>query len=87
MELDLFGPMVCCSEVNKRTSKKVWEIVIVDSNSGALHCDIVLDYSTQEVLKSIRRFENLQGWPAVIKSDPGSQLKSAAGILVGNARF
>ena len=83
VELDLFGPMVCRSEVNKRASKKVWGIVIVDSNSGALHCDIVLDYSTQEVLKSIRRFASLRGWPAIIKSDPGSQLESAAGILSG----
>ena len=81
IELDLFGPFTCRSEVNKRSSKKVWGMVIVDEASGAIHSDIVLDYSTQEVLKTLRRFASLRGWPIMIRSDPGSQLESAAGIL------
>ena len=81
IKLDLFGPIFCKSDVNKRSSKKVWGLVIVDVCSGALHCDIVMDYSSQEVIKSIRRFGSLRGWPARIRSDPGSQLESAAGIL------
>ena len=42
--LDLFGPFLCRSDVNKRATKKVWGIVIIDVNANATHCDIVLDY-------------------------------------------
>ena len=41
VELDLFGPFMCRSDVNKRASKKVWGAVFVDVNSNAIHCDIV----------------------------------------------
>ena len=81
IELDLFGPMVCKSDVNKRSTKKVWAMLIIDVNSGAIHCDLVLDYSSQEVLKTLRRFASLRGWPLKISSDPGSQLQSASGNM------
>ena len=81
VELDLFGPFTCRSDVNKRASKKVWGIVIIDANSSATHCDIVLDYSAHEVINSLRRFASLRGWPSKIASDPGSQLQSASGEL------
>ena len=66
MELDLFGPFSCGSEVNKRSTMKVWG---ADKNSGAVHCDIVLDYSSQEVVKIMRRFGALRGFPAIMNSD------------------
>jgi len=78
VELDLFGPMLCKSDVNKRSSKKVWGILIVDVNSGAIHIDTVLDYSAEEVIKALRRFASLRGWPNKISSDPGSQLQNAS---------
>ena len=53
----------------------------MDCNSGAVHCYIVLDYSSEETLKSLRRFASLRGWPSVISSDPGSQLESSSGRL------
>ena len=42
VELDLFRPFLCRSDVNKRSSLKVWGMIIVDRNSGALHVDIVM---------------------------------------------
>ena len=81
VELDLFGPFSCRGEVNKRTTKKVWGMVVVDRNSGAVHCDIVLDYSSEETVKALRRFASLRGWPSVIASDPGSQLESSSGRI------
>ena len=57
-------------------------MIIVDANSGAVHLDIVQDYSTHAVLLSLRRFGSLRGWPGIICSDPGSQLESAGGKLV-----
>jgi len=81
VELDLFGPFTCRGDVNKRSSIKVWGIVVVDKNSGASHCDILMDYSAQETLKALRRFAALRGWPSRISSDPGSQLESSSGRL------
>ena len=57
-------------DVNPRTTKKTWAVVIEDANSGAVHLDIVQDYSTQAVLMTLRRFGALRGWPGVICSDP-----------------
>ena len=80
-QLDLFGPYLCRSDVNPRSRKKIWGIVIEDVNSGAVHLDVVCDYSTVAVLMSLRRFGSLRGWPGQITSDPGSQLESASGKL------
>ena len=80
-QLDLFGPYKCRGDVNPRTSKKTWGMIIVDCNTGAVHLDIVQDYSTNAVLLTLRRFGALRGWPRIICSDPGSQLESASGKL------
>ena len=80
-QLDLFGPFSCRGDVNPRTTKKPWAMIIEDANSGADHLDIVQDYSTNAVLLTLRRFGSLRGWPGIICSDPGSQLESAGGKL------
>ena len=80
-QLDLFGPFVCRGDVNPRTSKKIWGLIIEDVNSGGVYIDIVTDYSAQAVLMTMRRFGSLRGWPGVVHSDPGSQLESAGGKL------
>ena len=80
-QLDLWGPRNCRSDVNSRSSKKTWGIIIEDVNSGAVHLDIVQDYSAEAVILSLRRFGSLRGWPGIINTDPGSQLESAGGQL------
>ena len=69
VELDLCGPWRCQSEVNKRSGMKVWGSVMQYKNSRAIHCDIVMDYSMKEVIKMLRRFGALRGWPERISSD------------------
>ncbi len=81
VQMDLFGPYKCRGDVNPRTSKKTWGLVIEDTNSGAVHLDVVKDYSAGAVIESLRRFGSLRGWPGVICSDPGSQLESAGGQI------
>ena len=81
VEVDLFGPFQCKSDVNRRASRKVWGAVFVDRNRGAVYCDVVMDYSAEETIKTVKRFASLRGWPANMYSDPGSQLESAAGKL------
>ena len=80
-ELDLFGPYTCRGEQNPRTNVKIWGVIMEDKNSSAMHLNIVVGYSTDSVLAALRRFASLRGWPAVISSDPGSQLESASGKL------
>ena len=80
-QLDLFGPFNCRSDINTRSKKKTWGLIIEDSNSGAVYIDIVQDYSASAVLLTLKRFGALRGWPGVVSTDPGSQLESASGIL------
>lgn len=40
-QMDLFGPISCRGDVNPRTTKKTWGMVVEDVNSGAVHIDIV----------------------------------------------
>ena len=81
VELDLMGPFSCRGEHNPRSTVKIWGLVMEDKNSGAVHADIVVGYSTSAVLAALRRFASLRGWPVCVSSDPGSQLESASGKL------
>ena len=47
IEIELKGPFVCCSDVNKCSTTKVWGAVLEDINSGAVYSDIVSNYSTE----------------------------------------
>ena len=38
-QMDLFGPFLCRGDVNARTSKKTWGMIIEDCNAGAVHLD------------------------------------------------
>ena len=80
-QMDLFGPYHCRSDVKARCTKKTWGMVIEDVNSGAVHLDVLSDYSTDSVLLTLRRFGSVRGWPSQMRSDPGSQLESASGKL------
>ena len=62
-QLDLFGPIKCRGDVNPKTRKKIWGIIVEDSNSGAVHLDVVRDYSAEEVIMTLNRFGSLRGWP------------------------
>merc|ERR1712030_280880 len=75
------GPFVCRGEKNPQVMLKKWAAVIEDVYSGAVHCDVVDDYSAAAVIATIRKFAALRGWPLVVSSDPGSQLVSAGGKL------
>ena len=70
VEIDLMGPFVCRGEKNPRVSFKRWGAVIEDVYSGAVHCDVVEDYSAAIVMRMMRKFAALRGWPSVVSSDP-----------------
>ena len=56
MEIDLMGPFLCKSDVNKHSSIKIWGAVIEDVYSGAVYCDIVMDYSADAVISMLEIF-------------------------------
>ena len=66
VEIDLLGPFHCRGEKNPRTTVKVWGAVLEDVYSGAVNCDVVDDYSAQAVIRMLRKFAALMGWPTVV---------------------
>ena len=50
VEIDLMRPYTCHGDVNKHSMMKIWGAVLEDVNSGAVYCDVILNYSTEAVL-------------------------------------
>ena len=59
-QLDLIGPFSCRGDVNPRTTKKTWGLIIVDVNSGSVFLDVIPDYSCNALLQILRRFRSLR---------------------------
>ena len=76
--VDLFGPYLIKGEVNKRTTMKVYGIIITDLLTRAVYVDVAADYTTDSFLMVFRRFVCLHGYPNILFSDRGSQLVSAS---------
>ena len=76
--VDLFGPYVIRGEVNKRSSKKVYGVIITDLLTRAVYIDVATDYSTDSFLMVFRRFVSIHGYPKIMFSDRGSQLSCAS---------
>ena len=76
--LDLLGPFYTRGEVQKRTTGKCYFILLTDLAARAIHLECIFGYDTSHFLLGLSRFVNLRGWPAVIYSDPGSQLVGAS---------
>ena len=76
--LDLFGPILIKDSVKKKTTKKVWGVIFTCASTRAVYMDLTEDYSTDEILTTIRKFVSVRGCPSEMISDQGSQLISAA---------
>ena len=50
VEIDLLGPFICHSEVNKRSNTKVGGAMLEYINSGAVYCDIMSNYGMETVM-------------------------------------
>lgn len=59
VQLDLMGPFSVRSDVNPRTTKKAWVMVVEDVGTGAVHVDVLRDYSAQEVITTLWQSERL----------------------------
>lgn len=76
--VDLFGPYKVRGEVQKRTTSKVYGVLITDLVMRAVHIEVAANYSTDSFLLAFSRFTSIRGWPSVVFSDPGTQLIGAA---------
>ena len=79
--VDLFGPYSVKGEVNKRSTMKVYGVIITDLLTRAVYIDLAASYSTDSFLMVFERFIAIRGYPAIIFSDKVSQLVGAAQAL------
>ena len=79
--VDLFGPFQVRGEVQKRTTAKAWGVIFTDLCCRAIHLEVANGYDAQSFLLAFRRFASIRGWPAVMFSDPGTQLRASADIV------
>ena len=77
ISLDYFGPFTIKGEVNKRSRGKCFGIIFTCLITRGVHADITTDYTTESFLMAFRRFVSTHGYPGVVFSDNGSQLKAA----------
>ena len=61
--LDLLGPVVVKAMVNKRSHMKVWPLLFVCQATGAMHFEVMHDYSTGAPLAPVGSLRLLAGDP------------------------
>ena len=76
--LDLAGPILVKSMVNSRANMKVWPLVIVCLNTGAVQILLMHNYGAEAFLLQWSHFTSLRGHPKTVVSDKGSQLTKSA---------
>ena len=82
--LDLFGPMEVKKMGEAKTTRgvhgtfKVWGVLIICLNTKAVKLYLAAGYSTAEFLMAYEQFTSDHGRPAMVHSDRGSNLHSAA---------
>jgi hypothetical protein len=76
--VDLFGPLLIVSAVNKCTTGKPWGVIFVCTATSLAHVEIAKSYSTESFLMAMRRFMALHRAPRRFQSDQGTQLVAAS---------
>ena len=73
-QVDIFGPFNSYSNVNKRTSIKIWFVIFCCCATGAVDIKVTEDYSTSSFILAFIRFSCKVGYPKKLLPDAGSQL-------------
>ena len=82
--LDLFGPLEVKKMGGAKTTRgvqgtfKVWGVLILCLNTKAVKLYVAAGYSTAEFMMAFEQFTSDHGKPAMVHSDRGSNLVSAA---------
>ena len=64
-------------KISRNTTTKHYGVIFTCMNTGAVHLELAVDYSTAEFMQTLRRFFAIRGQPALMMSDNGSQLVGA----------
>ena len=76
LELIILGHLQLVAKCKNELGESIW------CHNQLLHnkilADISRDYSTDSFYQVLRRFSSIRGWPKMIYSDNGTQLKSAS---------
>ena len=75
--VDLCGPYIVRSMTNKRSTMKVWVLIIVCLNTKAVAMELPAGYSTDDFLLAYGIHVSQHGIPLFVHSDRGSQLIAA----------
>ena len=81
-QVDIFGPYLAYSIVNKRATVKVWFVLYCCCTTGAVDVKIMEDYSTESFLLAFVRFSCRYGYPQSLLTDEGSQLVKGCNDMV-----
>ena len=81
ISIDFAGPYKAKAMGNSRATLKVWALVIICQNTRAIKMYAVAGYSTDDFLTAYRRFTANHGYPLLVVSDAGSQLKKAGKLI------
>ena len=73
-QVDICGSFLSYSNINKRTTVKVWFIIFCCTTTGAVDIKIMEDYSTTSFILAFVRFSCKVGFPQKLLPDAGSQL-------------
>ena len=75
--LDLTGPISVKSMTNKRSTMKVWVVILLCLNTKAVNMELAPGYATDDFLLAYQSHVNVRGDPLFVHSDRGSQLVAA----------
>ena len=79
--LDYTGAITIKAMTNKRSTMKVWPLVMVCVNTGSVHIELAQDYSTAGFMLAFNQFTALRGVPSYVRADMGSQLTAATATI------
>ena len=85
-QLDLAGPFSAYSNHNKRTTIKVWLLVICCTTTSATNIKTMDDSTTGAFLQAFTRFACEVGYPKRVLADAGSQLVKGCETMELNFR-
>lgn len=82
--VDIFGPFFVFDQVKRRTTLKVWGLLVLCQFSRAVRCYVLQNYSADAVCQALTRHVANNGQFKSFWSDKGTQLTAAGKIMLGD---
>lgn len=79
--VDFAGPFDCRLIATRSKTTKIYLALFICFTTRAIHLELVFSLTSEDFLKSLKRFTNRRGLPNLMWSDRGTNFKGAAGYL------